>query len=194
MKRVAAYCRVSTKAQMQKSSLELQMGAYHRVIAENPDWQIAGIYSDRGVTGTIASIRPGFQQMIQDAEDGKIDIIMVKSISRFARNTVDLLTYVRRLRERGVGIYFEKERIDTMKMDSEILLTIRASFAQEESHSISENSKRGLRNRMKLGIYGAKAPYGYRKSDGNTFVIEESEAAVVRRIYRRAADGASLRS
>lgn len=134
--RVAAYCRVSTDSDQQEMSFETQVEVYQKKISENPDWEFAGVYSDEGITGTKAEARPGFQKMIKDAEDGKIDRIITKSISRFARNTLDCIAYVRHLKDIGTTILFEKENIDTGSSYSEMLLTVLAAFAQEESRSI----------------------------------------------------------
>ena len=186
-KRVAAYCRVSKNVELQKTSLETQIAAYERIIAERLDWQLVDIYYDRGITGTCAAKRPGFLRMIEDAKAGKIDMILAKSISRFARNTVDMLEYTRMLRGIGVSVYFEKERIDTSDLTSEMLLTVYAAFAQEESHSISENVKRGYRQRFQMGIVKYSKVYGYYpdKQDKNIWYIQEDEAAIVREIFYR---------
>lgn len=187
-KRVAAYCRVSTDLETQESSLQLQMEAFRRVIDSHPDWQLAGIFADEGFTGTQSENRLEFQRMMESARQGLIDVILVKSVSRFARNTADSLRYTRELAEIGVGVYFEKEGIDTSCFGSEFLLTIFAAFAQEESHSISENIKTGLRNRFKLGEVPWYTVYGYRKG----WIIEEREAEVVRLIFKLYADGNTM--
>lgn len=182
-KKVAVYCRVSTDYETQESSLELQMSAYLKTIEEHPDWELAGIFADEGISGTQADKRPEFQRMIHQAELGNIDIIMVKSISRFSRNTKDTLEYTRWLKEKGISVYFEKEGIDTAGISSEIILTILAAFAQEESRSISENIKRGLRNKFCMGEAPWYTIYGYRKG----YVIEEKEAEIVRMLFQLAA-------
>lgn len=186
-KRVAAYCRVSKNIELQQTSLETQIDSYQRTIAERVDWQLVEIYYDRGITGTNASRRPGFMKMIEDCKAGKIDLILAKSISRFARNTVDMLEYTRMLKRIGVSVYFEKERIDTGDLTSEMLLTVYAAFAQEESHSISENTRRGYRQRFQMGIPKYNKVYGYRSDvdDKNIWFIEESEASVIREIFHR---------
>lgn len=189
--RVAAYCRVSTNLKVQESSLETQMESYRRRIAEHPGWTLVGIYADRGLTGTTAKGRVEFQRLMLDAAAGKVDYILAKSISRFARNTVDALSYTRKLREMGVGVYFEEQSLDTLSATSEIFLTIHAAFAQEESHSFSENMKRGMRNRFALGIPKWSETYGYRLEKG-TWMIQEEEASVVREIYRLYVEGWSL--
>ena len=143
IKKVAAYCRVSTDLNEQKSSIELQIESYTKIIEEHPDWKLTKIYVDKGLSGTSVKQREQFNAMIKAAKSGRIDIIIAKSISRFARNTLDTLTYTRMLREAGVAVYFESEHIDNIS--NEFLLTIYAAFAQEESRSISENTKRGIR-------------------------------------------------
>ena len=194
-KRVAAYCRVSKDIELQETSLETQIDSYQRVIAERVDWELVEIYYDRGITGTSASKRPGFIRMIEDCKAGKIDLILAKSISRFARNTMDMLEYTRMLKKIGVSIYFEKERIDTGDLTSEMLLTVYAAFAQEESHSISENTRRGYRQRFQMGIPKYSKVFGYYsdKDDKNMWHIEESEATIVREIFHRYLRGERLR-
>lgn len=189
--RVAAYCRVSTNLKIQESSLETQMESFRQRIAEHQGWTLVGIYADKGLTGTTASGRVEFQRLIKDATEGKIDYIMAKSISRFARNTVDALSYTRKLKDMGVGVYFEEQNLDTLSATSEIFLTIHAAFAQEESHSFSENMKRGMRNRFALGIPKWSETYGYRQKEGEWYIHEE-EAEVVREIFRLYVDGWSL--
>lgn len=179
-KRVAAYCRVSTDLEAQQSSIDLQMSSYKRIIEEHPGWVLAGIYADDGETGTSVENRPEFQRMYADAMAGCFDILLVKSVSRFARNTKDSLEYTRELKAHGVSVYFEKEGLDTSGFTSEFLLTIFAAFAQEESRSISENVKRGIRNRYKLGKPMWRPTYGFRKG----YVIYEPEAEVVREIFQ----------
>ncbi len=194
VKRVAAYCRVSRNLEIQESSIENQISSYERTIAEKPGWQLVGIYADRGISGTTATKRPEFQRMIKDAKDGKIDLIIAKSISRFARNTLDTLQYTRLLKDIGVGVYFEKERVDTESAISELLLTVFAAFAQEESISISENIKRGFRQNFALGRPKFSGTYGYRPNPDNKaewFVIEE-QAEIVRRIYNLFLSGVGL--
>ena len=187
--RVAAYCRVSKNIEEQKTSIKIQMESYDRIIREHPGWKIAGIYTDPGKTGTNMSGRPQFRQMLEDAKAGKIDMILVKSTSRFARNTVDLLNTVRMLSSHGVGVFFEKEKINTLSLQSEMLLTVYAAFAQEESRSISENMKHGIRQRFELGIPKWALTYGL-ESDGNdNWTINEDEAKIVRLIFEMTLDG-----
>jgi len=151
-KKVVAYCRVSKCVESQSSSLKTQIESFGKTITDKKDWQIIDIYYDYGITGTCAQKRPGFLKMIDNCKKGKIDIIITKSISRFSRNTVDLLEYTRMLKDIGIGVYFEKERLFTLDSTSEMLLTVYAAFAQEESHSISENIKRGFRQRFQMGF------------------------------------------
>ena len=189
--RVAAYCRVSTGMDDQLISLETQKAHYEDYISSNPEWEYAGLYYDEGITGTKKEKRPALMQMMQDCEDGKIDYIVTKSLSRFARNTTDCLELVRKLLGLGISIYFEKEELDTGAMDSEFLLSVMSSLAQSESLSISENSKWGIRRRFENGTYKiGYAPYGYSVKDGE-FSINETEAAWVRFIFAEAAAGKS---
>ena len=189
--RVAAYCRVSKDIVQQEGSLETQMESFDRLISQHPDWELVEIYSDKGKTGTSTKKRVAFQKMLQDAKDGKIDRILVKSISRFCRNTVDMLSTIRELRDLGVGVVFEKENLDTTSFESELLLTVYAAFAQEESFSISENMRGGIRQRFKLGIPKVSQVYGYDNKERGVLSINEEEAEVVRKIYQMYLDGAS---
>ena len=149
--RMAAYCRVSTDQEEQLSSYENQVRYYTEIITRNPDYELVDIYADEGISGTNTKKRDDFNRMIEDCRAGKIDLIITKSISRFARNTLDCLNYVRELKELGVGIRFEKENIDTLDAKGEVLLTILSSLAQDESRSISENSTWGIRRRFEKG-------------------------------------------
>lgn len=184
-RRVAAYARVSTDMEEQASSYETQIAYYTSHIQSRSDWVFAGMYSDEGISGTPTKHREGFQHMIADALAGKIDLILTKSVSRFARNTVDSLTTVRQLKDAGVEVYFEKENIYTFDSKGELLITIMSSLAQEESRSISENVTWGHRRRFAEGR--AMIPYsqllGYTKGENGGLVIDESEAPTVRRIY-----------
>lgn len=137
--RVAAYARVSTDEEEQLTSYEAQVDYYTRYIQANPDWELVEVYADEGISGTNTKKRKNFNRMIEDALAGKIDRIVTKSVSRFARNTVDTLTTIRKLKDKGVGVFFEKENIDTLDSKGELLITIMSSLAQEESRSISEN-------------------------------------------------------
>ena len=160
-KRVAVYCRVSTDKDDQLDSLENQMKSFQLKIQQNKDWKLVKIYADEGISGTSMKRRIQFLEMIEDSKAGKIDYILCKSISRFARNTVDTLTTVRELQRFGVQVFFEKENIDTANSISEMLLTIMASFAQEESRSISENVKWGIRKRFEEGKEKKVPLYGF---------------------------------
>ena len=152
-KRVAAYARVSTDSDEQLSSYEAQVGFYTQHIKNNPEWEFVNFYTDEGISGTNTRKREGFNRMVADAMDGKIDLILTKSISRFARNTVDTLTTVRKLKEKGVEVYFEKENIYTLDAKGEVMITIMGSLAQEESRSISENVTWGKRRSMEEGRF-----------------------------------------
>ena len=190
-KRVAAYARVSMESERLQHSLSAQVSYYNDKIQKNPDWLFAGVYVDDGISGTGTAKRQDFNRMIEDAEAGRIDIILTKSISRFARNTVDLLKTVRHMREIGVEVWFERENIHSHSGDGELMLSILASFAQEESRSISENVKWCTRKRMEQGIpNGHFRVYGYRW-EGDTLVPVPEESAVVKRIFQNCIDGKS---
>ena len=188
-KRVAAYCRVSTDKDAQLYSLENQMEAFRVQIEQHNDWELVNIYADEDRSGTSMKGRIQFQQMIEDCKAGRIDYIITKSVSRFARNTVDTLTTVRELQRLGVQLYFEKEGIDTADTMSEMVLTIMASFAQEESRSISENVKWGIRKRFEAGREVKVPLYGFYHTDDELFLIQEEEAAIVREVFRRYVHG-----
>lgn len=193
--RVAAYCRVSTDDEEQLTSYEAQQTYYTDKIMTNRDWTMAGIFADEGITGTSARKRPEFLRMIRQCRQKKIDIILTKSISRFARNTVDCLNYIRVLRELGIAVIFEKENINTLEADSEILITMLGAFAQAESESISANVRWGKRQAMREGKSHIQYNrlYAYEKGeDGNPKIIPE-QAEVVRSIYDQYLTGASLR-
>lgn len=192
--RVAAYCRVSTDSADQQHSFEVQTEYYERLIGENPLWTLADIYADEGITGTSMKRRTEFNRMIADCKRGKIDRILTKSVSRFARNTVDCLETVRMLSGLGISILFEKEQIDTAKMSSEVILGMMSTQAQDESSSISGNMRWSYEKRMKSGSFsGCRPPYGYKLCCG-TLVIDESEATVVRTIFRMYLTGNSIRT
>ncbi len=163
--RVCGYARVSTETDEQKTSFDSQDKYYTQLIQANPDWEFAGVYADYGITGTSADKRPEFLRMVKDCEDGKINLILTKSISRFARNTLQCLTYVRHLNNLGVHIIFESNNIDTRSAFSEMLLTVLAAFAQEESRSISENTIWGIRKRFEEGVTRWCRLYGYEKTE-----------------------------
>lgn len=190
--RVAAYCRVSTDSEEQLESYQSQLQYYKDLITNNPDWEFVGIYADPAVSGTQTKHREGFQRMINDALTGKIDLILTKSISRFARNTLDTLKYVRLLRERGVAIQFEKEGINTLNSQGEMLLAILSALAQAESESISQNVSLGLKMKMKRGeLIGFSGCLGYDYDPvTKTLTINEEEAEIVRYIFKRYIEGA----
>ena len=193
--RVAAYCRVSTDEEEQLTSYEAQKNYYTDYIMKNPDWTMAGIFADEGITGTSARKRPEFLRMIKLCKNKKIDIVLTKSISRFARNTVDCLNYIRALKELGIAVIFEKENINTLQSDSEILITLMGAFAQAESESISANVRWGKRQAMREGKVSMqyKKLYAFRKGeDGEPQIIPE-QAEVVKDIYNQFLMGASLR-
>lgn len=194
-KRAAAYARVSLETDRLAHSLSAQKEYYSEYIASRPDWELVGIYADSFISGTQAARRPEFRRLITDCENGRIDLILCKSISRFARNTVDLLETVRHLNELGVEVRFEKENINSLSGDGELLLTILASFAQDESRSISENVKWGIRRRFRAGNAGTrnKAVFGYRY-DGERYVIVPEEAEIVRLIFSEYIAGSPLRA
>ena len=190
-KKVAAYARVSMESERLQHSLSAQVSYYSELIQKNPAWEYAGVYADDGITGTKTNDRTEFNRMLADCEAGKIDIILTKSISRFARNTVDLLNTVRHLKELGISVQFEKERIDSLSEDGELMLTLLASFAQEEIRSLSDNVKWGTIQRFKQGIPNGKFNiYGY-KWVGDKLAVIPEEAKIVRFMYREYMKGAS---
>lgn len=190
-KRVAAYARVSQESEEMLHSFSAQVDYYSKFIENNPDWEFAGVYADYGISGTGTARREQFNKMIQNAKSGKIDIILTKSIQRFARNTVDLLNTVRSLKELGVEVRFEKERINTFSKDGELMLSLLASFAQEESRSISENVKWGIQKRFQEGIpHQTSDVLGYTWIDGIPQIVPK-QATVIRRIFQNFVDGKS---
>ena len=183
LKRVAAYARVSVERGRTLHSYSAQVSYYNDLIQKNPEWEFAGVYADLGISGTGIEKRNDFKRLLQDCEEGKIDIILTKSVSRFARNTVDLLKVVRRLKELGIEVRFEKEGINSLTGDGELMLSILASFAQEETISISNNVKWGIRKKFEKGIpNGGLNIYGYRWKNKKLEVVPE-EAEVVKYIY-----------
>ncbi len=184
-KRVAAYCRVSTDSEEQLVSYTNQKKVYTEMIASRKDWCFAGLFADEGKSGTRADKRPEFNKMINDCLAGKIDYIITKSVSRFARNTVDCLDYVRMLKSKGIGVYFEEQQIDTLKTDSELYLVIYAGFAQSESESISKNITWSVRKKFEDGtpVFIYKRFLGYKKGADGEPEIVPSEAAIVERIF-----------
>lgn len=185
-KRVAAYARVSTELEEQQSSFRAQVNYYTDYIKRREDWEFAGMYTDDGISGTNMRKRDGFNKMIKDALAGKIDLIITKSVSRFARNTVDSLTTVRKLKAKGIEVYFEKENIWTLDSKGELLITIMSSLAQEESRSISENVTWGHRKRFAAGSVSVAYSHflGYDRGKDGKMVINPEQAEVVRKIYR----------
>ena len=181
-KRVAAYARVSMESDRLSHSLSAQISYYSELIQKNPEWEYAGVYADSFISGTSMGKRAEFQRLIADAKAGKIDIILTKSISRFARNAVDLLNTVRFLKSIGVEVRFEKENINSLSSDGELMLAILAGFAEEESRSISENTKWAIQKKFARGEQWHAAAYGY-SWNGKTFVINEEEAVAIRVIY-----------
>ena len=189
--RVAAYARVSHESEM--DSFDGQVSYYTNFIQSQEGWELAGIYTDPMISGTNTQKRPGFLKMMKDCEEGKIDLILCKSISRFARNTMDTLTYVRHLQNFGADIVFETNSIDTRDVYSEMMLTVWAAFAQEESRSISENVKWGIRKRFEEGVVRWCKIYGYQKAaDGKQFEIVPEEAEIIRLIFALADRGRSI--
>jgi DNA invertase Pin-like site-specific DNA recombinase len=190
-KRVCGYARVSTDDEEQLTSYAAQVDYYTRYIQSKPEWIFVEVYTDEGISATNTKKRDGFNRMIKDALDGRIQLIVTKSVSRFARNTVDTLTTIRKLKEKGVGVIFEKENIDTLDSKGELLITIMSSLAQEESRSISENVTWGQRKRFSDGK--VTMPFarflGYARNDDGTPRIVESEAKIVRMIYAMFLDG-----
>lgn len=193
--RVAAYARVSVDKEGPMHSLSAQVSAYSGLIQGNPEWEYAGVYADGGITGTSASCRAEFNRMMGDCEAGKIDLVLVKSISRFARNTVDALKAIRRLKDIGVEVRFEREGISTLSGDGELLFTILASFAQAESESISQNGKWAARKRFEEGVPSTSLRcFGYDWDAGRkALVVNQEEAGWVRHIYGLYLGGASIR-
>ena len=191
--RVAAYCRVSTDEEDQLNSLETQMQYYTSKIAENPNWTMVGIYADEGITGTRADKRDKFMKLMRDCQKGKVDYILTKSTSRFARNTVDSLTWIRKLRAIGIGVYFEEQNLDSSKVENETLIGFFSVMAQSESESISGNVKWGIHKRMRNGTYAVQFNMlGYKRGDdGEPYIVPE-EAEIVREVFNRFLDGASL--
>ena len=195
-KKAAAYARVSRDTERLMNSVSAQISYYSALIQNNPEWEYAGVYADCGISGTDTAKRGEFLRMLADCEAGKIDIILTKSISRFARNTVDLLETVRHLKSLGIEVRFEKEHINSLSEDGELMLSLLASFAQEESRSISENVKWGVRKRFQSGEIGAanKHILGYRyDEDEKKYVIIPEEAEAVRWMFQMYIDGVPLR-
>ncbi|HEL5167936.1 TPA: recombinase family protein [Clostridioides difficile] len=190
--RVAAYCRVSTDSEDQLNSYKSQVQYYTDMIKKNKEWVLADIYADEAITGTQVTKREDFQRMINDCMNGEIDMVFTKSISRFARNTLDTLKYVRMLKERNIAVYFEDEKINTLTMDGELLLVVLSSVAQQEVENISANVKKGLKMKMKRGeLVGFQGCIGYDyHPEDKTITVNQEEAEIVRYIFNRYVDGA----
>ena len=191
---VGAYCRVSTDESDQKHSFNAQKIYFSNLYAHSVDYELVDLYADMGISGTKAEIRPEFMRMIDDCRHGKIERVVCKSISRFARNTKDCLTALRELKHLGVTVSFEKEGIDTAQVSDEIMITIMEGLAQEESASISRNVRWSIRRRMANGTFKvARVPYGYKKNEKRELVIDSEKAAVIRRIYSLYLSGYGMR-
>ena len=181
-KKVAAYARVSMESEKLAHSLSAQISYYSELIQSNPEWEYVGVYADSFISGTGTARRTELQRLLDDCEGGRVDIVLTKSISRFARNTVDLLNIVRHLKTLGISVRFEKENIDSLTADGELMLSILAGFAEEESKSVSTNIKWAVQKKFERGEQWHTAAFGYRWN-GETFIVQKEEAAVVRRIY-----------
>ena len=190
--RVAAYCRVSTELEQQQSSYDIQIEYYTRHIMQNPNWIFAGVFADDGRSATNTFRRDDFNQLMNQCMKGKVDMVITKSISRFARNTVDCISWVRKLREKNVAVYFEKENLNTLDDSTEMILTILSSQAQEESRAISTNVKWGYARKFEKGESARQRSYGFRKAPTGEMCIVEEEAAVIRNMARWFLDGDSL--
>lgn len=190
-KRVAAYCRVSTDDEEQLNSFSSQVKYYRELIEKEPDWMMAGVYADEAITGTQVSKREGFQKMIKACLDGEIDMVITKSISRFARNTLDTLKYVRMLKERNIAVFFEDEKINTLSMDGELLLVVLSSVAQQEVENISNNVKKGLAMKMSRGeLVGFAGAFGYDYDPATKAIsVNREQAEIVRHIFNRYVSG-----
>ena len=195
--RTAAYIRVSTALDIQENSFETQERYFTEYIRSNPEWRMVGIYSDYALTGTSKEKRPGFQRLMRHCEEGKIDRVICKSLSRFARNTLDTLNAVRKLKDLGISVYFEKENLDSMSIQSEFILSTIAAIAQEESRTISENLRLAYKQRSEKGLVSMFRIFGYRvsrptKHGKQTVTVDKSEAETVRYIYAEYLKGRKL--
>lgn len=189
-KRVCAYCRVSTDSREQQNSFIAQTAYYEELISKRSDWQYVGVYADEARSGTKLQKRDDFLRMIKDCEAGKIDMIITKSVTRFARNTVDSIKAIRKLKLLGIAVFFEKENINTLFESSEMLLTILSSLAQGEAESISTNNKWAAIKRFQDGSFKIGTPaLGYIKDGGGELVIDEQEAETVRYIFKQYLNG-----
>lgn len=189
--RVVPYARVSTDSEDQKNSYESQLKYYKKMIMENPEWEFVDIYADEAISGTLDYKRNDFMRMINDAYERKFDMIITKSISRFARNTVDTLKYVRKLKELNIAIYFEEEHINTLEMSGELLITILSAVAQQESENISTHVKLGLKMKKERGeLIGFNSCLGYDYSiETKEITINNNEIDVVKYIFKRYCEG-----
>ena len=192
--RVAAYCRVSTDSEEQETSYDAQVSHYTAYIQSKKEWEFVKVYADDGISGTNTMKREAFNQMIEDCEAGKIDLILTKSISRFSRNTVDCLKYTRQLKALNIAVFFEKENINTLDAKGEVLMTIMAALAQQESESLSANVRLGIQYRNQQGKVQVNHNWflGYTKDEDGNLIIDEAQAEIVRRIYREYLEGQSL--
>ena len=192
--KVAAYCRVSTDSDEQANSYDAQIKYYTELIENNPEWELAGIFADEGISGTNTKKRDEFNRMIEECKAGNIDMVLTKSISRFARNTLDCLKYIRMLKEKDIAVYFQKENINTLDAKGEVMITIMASLAQQESESISKNVKLGIDFRNKQGKVQVNHNrfLGYTKDTDGHLIIDPEQAEVVKRIYREYLEGSSM--
>lgn len=192
--KVCAYCRVSTDKEEQLTSYEAQVGFYSNYIASKPEWEYVGIYADQGITGTSTKHRTEFNRMITDCKAGLVDMVITKSVSRFARNTVDCLNYIRLLKELGIRVFFEKENIDTLDSKGEFLITLLGSLAEEESRSISTNIRWSVQKRFEQGkvIINHTNFLGYTKDEDKNLVIVPEEAKIIRKIYSDLLDGYTI--
>ena len=189
--KVGAYCRVSTDSEDQLNSYKSQVAYYTDLIHSNPEWEMVDVYADEAITGTMVSKRDDFQRMINDCMTGKINLVITKSISRFARNTLDTLKYVRMLKEKNVAVMFEDEKINTLTMDGELMLVILSSVAQQEVENISANVKKGLKMKMSRGEFcGFSGCLGYDwLPETKSIVVNKKEAEIVKYIFRRYISG-----
>lgn len=191
--RVAAYCRVSSKKDEQEHSFEVQKAYYTEKITKNPEWKMAGIYADEGITGTSMKKRDDFKRMLRACREGRIDLILVKSVSRFGRNTVDVMKTVRSLQERGIGVIFEKEGLDTRNMNSELMLAFHSAFSQSESESIRENVSWGYRKSFENGkVHISSNMFGFCRLENGEIDVDEEQAQAVRLMFDLYLGGASL--
>ncbi|MEG2198064.1 MAG: recombinase family protein [Cellulosilyticaceae bacterium] len=193
--RVCAYCRVSTDSEEQLTSYQAQMQHYLEYISQNPSWEFSGIYADEGISGTSTKNRTQFNKLIKDCKGRKVDLVLTKSISRFARNTLDCLKYIRLLKEYGVAVFFEKENVNTLDSKGEFLLTLLSSLAQEESRSVSTNTKWGIAHKFQQGevMINHTQFLGYTKDDKGNLVVVPSEGIIVKRIYKDYLEGKSAK-